>query len=81
MASDVMREAPIKTRDAHREANSQTVLLNRWGRVHDEPAQQKSSVPAPDTAGTPQQPVHLSGRGREASTDDWTVIRRGELSR
>lgn len=58
-----------------------TVLLNRWGRVHDEPAQQKSSALAPDTGGTPQQPVHLSGRGREASTDDWTVIRRGELSR
>lgn len=81
IASDVMREAPLKTWDVHREANSQTALLNRWGRVHDEPAQQKSSAFAPDTGGTLQQPVHLSGRGREVSTDDWTVIRRGELSR
>lgn len=49
--------------------------------MHDEPAQQKSSALAPDTTGTPQQPVRLSERGKEASTDDWTVIRRGELSR
>ena len=43
--------------------------------MHGEPAQQKSAALAPDTGGTPQQPVRSSGRGKEASTDDWTVIR------
>lgn len=43
--------------------------------MHDEPAQQNSSALAPDTGGSSQQPVPLSERGKEASTDDWTVIR------
>lgn len=76
-----MREVPIKTQDAHREAKSQRALLNRWGRVHDEPAQQKSSVLAPDTRGTPTAASPLV-RERERGFHRWldsNLLRRAVL--